>query len=311
MRLPVLANINRRTVAIATGTNEVLLDYAFIRAVDRLHYEKKLLSAKHHADDMAEQLRELAADLEQMVAQRTAELMSANRDLDSFAYTVSHDLRAPLRAVNGYCDVLLEDAGPRLDPTSQGYVGQIQRAVTSMNAMIDGLLQLSMGARAELQIQDVDLSRLARQIYQELQQAQPARRVICQIQEQLTARGDARLLEVVLRNLIGNAWKYSARAAQPTICFSAQDVDGVRQYCVTDNGVGFDMTQSDKLFQVFTRLPGVSDFPGIGIGLATVQRIIERHDGKVSARSIPGEGAEFFFTLPVAAVADGANVRSK
>jgi PAS domain S-box-containing protein len=295
-RIPVL--VNAMVQEADAATDRVLYRYAFIKAVDRLHYEQQLLAAKRDAEDASEQLRELAQDLERIVDERTAELTAANRDLDSFAYTVSHDLRAPLRIVNGYCD-LLNRSADEPETARQQYIKQIQLAVQTMNAMIDGLLQLSMGARADLERQTVDLSALANQICVELNNSNPARSVDWSVQPNLTAQGDYRLLGVVLRNLLGNAWKYSARASAPVVRFTATEQEGERIFCVSDNGVGFDMQRSEGLFQPFKRMPSGKEFPGIGIGLSTVRRIIERHRGRVFARSTQGQGAEFYFTLPV------------
>lgn len=307
-RLPVLLSA-RLDMAAAPGnpdTSEEVLRYSFVKAVDRIHYEHQLLSAKQLAEDASEQLRELASDLEKMVAQRTAELTAAYQDLDSFAQTVSHDLRAPLRVVSGYCDLLSIDAGPKLDKVSVGHLQQIRQAVLTMNAMIDGLLQLSLGARAELEYQQVDISALATRICTEMKlSAEQGSAAHWQVQPGLLVQGDARLLEIVLRNLIGNAWKYSSRAAEPMLKVSAECSHDECIVSVVDNGVGFDMHTAQQLFQPFKRLPSGRTFPGIGIGLSTVKRIVERHGGRVFARSDPGQGAAFCFALPVSEAPSG------
>jgi len=240
----------------------------------------------------------LNADLERRIAERTAELSAANRELDAFAYAVSHDLRTPLRAMSGFSQALAEDYGGQLQGEAKLYLDQIGLASRKMGDLIDGLLALSRSTRGALQYGTVDLSALAQQLLAELAQAEPGRTVAVEVAAGLGARGDARMIEALMRNLLGNAWKYSAHAAAACIRVYATERGGERCFCVADNGAGFDMAHANRLFQPFQRLHRQDEFPGIGIGLATVQRIVQRHGGRIEARAAPGQGAEFCFTLP-------------
>jgi PAS domain S-box-containing protein len=245
-----------------------------------------------------EEILRLNADLERRVAERTAELTAANRELDSFAYAVSHDLRAPLRAMSGFGQALVEDYGDRLAGEAKSYIDQIVIASRRMGELIDGLLALSRSTRGELRRDAVDLSALARRLLDELAQGDPAREVAAEVEAGLAARGDAHMIEVAMRNLLGNAWKYTAQAVSPSIRVYANVCEGRHWICVADNGAGFDMAHAGKLFQPFQRLHRQDEFPGIGIGLATVQRIVHRHGGVIEARGEPGKGAVFCSPLP-------------
>jgi len=244
-----------------------------------------------------QQIRELNAGLEQRVEERTAELLAANQELDAFAYAVSHDLRAPLRAMNGFSQALVEDFGEQLQGEARVYLEQISIASRQMGALIDGLLTLSRSTRGEMNRDLVDLTQTARQIREELLRLEPERQVAWQIEAGLVARGDAGMLAVVLRNLLGNSWKYTSGSSSPLIRVYSEARDGTRCYCIADNGAGFDMGHSQRLFKPFQRLHRQDEFPGIGIGLATVQRIVHRHGGKIDAQAEPGKGAIFRFTL--------------
>lgn len=251
--------------------------------------EKKLAEAT---------IRELNAGLEQKVADRTAELRAANAELDSFAYAVSHDLRAPLRAMGAFSKILLEDHGEKLDADAADCLGHIIAASANMGHLIEGLLVLSRVTRGDLDRAPVDLSQLTQRIREELQRSDPGREVRWEIEPGLTVWGDVRMLDSLMRNLLGNAWKYSAGAAAPCIRVYSALVDGKPGVYIADNGAGFDMAFAGQLFQPFRRLHRQDEFPGLGIGLATVQRIVHRHGGSIRASAAPGQGAEFFFSFP-------------
>jgi signal transduction histidine kinase len=256
-------------------------------------YESSLSQVRAQADA----LRASEARLEARVALRTAELTTANGELESFSYSVSHDLRAPLRAIDGFAQALREDEGERLSSDGLQLLTRLQTAATRMGQLIDDLLQLSRVTRAELHREPVDLSALASSVAAELRQREAGRDVTFSLQPGLLARGDPRLLRVMMENLLGNAWKFTSKRSGALIEFFAQARDGVTHYAVRDNGVGFDMAYTDKLFSPFQRLHKATEYPGTGIGLATVQRIVQRHGGHIEARATRGEGALFRFTL--------------
>jgi PAS domain S-box-containing protein len=260
----------------------------------KLHGTVQDISQRKHAE---EEIRQLNADLERHVDERTAELITANRELDSFAYAVSHDLRAPLRAMSGFSQALAEDFGSQLRGEAKVYLEQIDLASHKMSDLIDGLLVLSRSTRGELQHDTVNISVLAENLLAEMRQLDPERSVSVQVEAGLRAQGDTRMIELVLRNLLSNAWKYSSREQSATIRVYAEMRNGVNRFCVADNGAGFDMAHANRLFQPFQRLHRQEEFPGIGIGLATVQRIVHRHGGIIEARGEPGKGAVFCFTL--------------
>ena len=256
-------------------------------------YDASLSQVRAQADA----LRASEARLESRVALRTHELTAANKELESFSYSVSHDLRSPLRAIDGFAQALLEDEGARLSPEGLRLLSRLQAAATRMGQLIDDLLQLSRVTRAELKREPVDLSAIAASVLQELRQREPERDVTCSLQQSLTAQGDPRLLRVLLENLLGNAWKFTSKRSGATIELFAETAGGVTHYAVRDNGVGFDMAYAGKLFSPFQRMHKPSEFPGTGIGLATVQRIVHRHGGEISAQAARGAGATFRFTL--------------
>ena len=252
------------------------------------------IAARKQAED---EIRSLNAHLEQRVEQRTAELIATNKELDTFAYAVSHDLRAPLRALNGFSQALVEDYGGRLDGEAKDYLEQIVIASRKMGELIDGMLALSRSTRGELRHDAIDLSALSTRVLADLAKSYPERAVTIDIEPGLTVEGDAHMLEAVMLNLLGNAWKYTSKTAAPAIRVYAGEIGDRRAICVADNGAGFDMAYAEQLFQPFRRLHRQDEFPGIGIGLATAQRIIRRHGGEICADAAPGAGATFCFTV--------------
>ncbi len=220
-----------------------------------------------------------------------------NKELEAFSYSVSHDLRAPLRAIDGFSQVLLEDYAPKLDAQGRDSLGRIRQASQRMAQLIDDLLALSRINRAELRQAPVDLSDLARAVAADLRERDPARRISWSIADGLQTQGDPHLLQIALANLLENAWKFTRQQPEATIAVGAQERDGGRVFFVQDNGVGFDMAYASKLFSPFQRLHPQAEFEGTGIGLVTVQRIVHRHGGRIWAESAVGNGTAFFFTL--------------
>jgi light-regulated signal transduction histidine kinase (bacteriophytochrome) len=239
-----------------------------------------------------------AGVLEERVAARTAQLETANQELEAFSYSVSHDLRAPLRGIDGWSLALLEDCGDQLDEKAHGYLDKVRFEAQRMGRLIDDLLQLSRVSRGEMQVREVDLSSLAGLIIGRLQETAPERVVTVAIQPGLSAIGDAALVSIMLTNLLENAWKFTGRTPDARIEFGREaDADGKNRFFVRDNGAGFDMRYAGKIFGAFQRLHTTAEYPGTGIGLVIVHRIIRRHGGRIQAEAQPGRGAVFHFTL--------------
>ncbi|MBI5256490.1 MAG: hypothetical protein HY855_08325 [Burkholderiales bacterium] len=230
-------------------------------------------------------------------AQADSAALSLAAEHASFSYTISHDLRAPIRVVEGFTRILKEDYGRALDRIGNDHLDRVLSAAARMNSMIDALLSLSQLSTQPLQRQPVNLSQLAQYVVDDLRRSQPEREAELRIEPGLTTQGDPTLLRMALENLLGNAWKYSGKAARTEISFERTEQDGRRVYCIRDNGAGFDMRFADRLFGVFQRLHSSGDFQGTGVGLASVRRIIRRHGGEIWAESEVGQGARFYFTL--------------
>ena len=246
-----------------------------------------------------EQFRQLNINLERRVIERTAELAAANEELEAFSYSVSHDLRTPLRAIDGFSQVIVEDFANKIEPQAMDYLGRIRAASQRMGVLIDDMLALSRVTRTEMLRNTVNLSLLANNVLEELQKSTPDRKVHWKIESGLTCMGDLRLLNMVMVNLFSNAWKFTSRSAQPRIEFGASlGTDGTPEFFVQDNGAGFDMAYANKLFGPFQRLHSATEFPGTGVGLAIVKRIILRHGGTIRGESTIGQGAAFIFTIP-------------
>ena len=258
---------------------------------------QKLAERSEEVATLNAELTNINEELEKRVDQRTRELAVSNQELEAFSYSVSHDLRAPLRTIDGFSLALKEDFSDRLNEEGQDYIDRVRSGVQRMGSLIDALLQLSRVTRTEVQREQMDLSTVARLIFEELKALSPETRVEFVAQPGLAALADPRLVRIALENLIGNALKYSSRTEGARIHFGSDVREGRTVYFIRDNGVGFDMQYVDRLFTAFQRLHGDRDFKGSGIGLATVSRIIRRHHGRIWAEGEVGKGATFFFTL--------------
>ncbi len=270
----------RRVVSDEDGTPMILV------AVEDVTDKRRAEAALHRLND----------ELEARVRERTAQLEAANREMEAFCYSVSHDLRAPLRAIDGFAQELLRTYADRVDDRGRHYLTRVRAGSQRMAGLIDDLLQLSRLSRVEMTWGSVDLSALATAVVADLRHLHPDRQVTFVLQPGVTARGDAGLLRVALENLLGNAWKFTSKKTDATVTFGQQG--GEAGFYVRDDGAGFDPAFAGKLFGAFQRLHHDRDFPGTGIGLATVQRVAHRHGGTVRAEGAVGQGATFYFTLP-------------
>jgi PAS domain S-box-containing protein len=277
-------------VELGEGTARRSYDLALSPLRDRGGRRRGSLLVLHDVTERKRTERELI--------RQKAELARSNTELEQFAYLIAHDLRAPLRGINGFSHILLEDFADDLDEEGRDHLRRVRDAASRMGRLMDDLLELSRLTRAQMRHETVDLSALAREVAAELQKSQPERRAEFVVTDGLVAEGDPGLLRVVLENLLGNAFKFTRKEPEARIEFGGeQGEDGTACYYVRDNGVGFEAAYADKLFGAFQRLHGEEDFEGTGIGLATVRRIVERHGGRVWAEGEVGEGATFFFTL--------------
>lgn len=288
------------------GLGSMLVALALVAAL-RDRAERLIASLNREARERELAQRELSLhrdNLELLVDERTAALQVAYRELESFSYSVSHDLRAPLRSLDGFSQALAEDYGDRLDGDGEDYLRRIRAASQRMSQLIDDMLQLARLARSEMRREHLDLSALAVSVGEEIRNGATEREVELVVEPGLAADADPQLLRVVLQNLIGNAWKFTGKQERATIEVGQTQLDSEPAYFVRDDGVGFEMEYADKLFGAFQRLHSSEDFDGTGIGLANVQRVIHRHGGRIWAESEADRGATFFFTLPSARKAD-------
>jgi signal transduction histidine kinase len=277
----------------------------FNEMLSQIEVREDALQKAH--DKLEVRVEERTRELQQEIAERkrgeetlkkyAAQLEVVNKELEAFSYSVSHDLRAPLRHLDGFSQILLEDYTEKLDDQGRRYINQVRQASQQMAQLIDDLLNLSRITRTELRRESVDLTRIVETVAEELKKTEPDRTIEIVIEKGVTTDGDARLLHILLDNLLGNAWKYTGKRLQARIEFGRTMRDGKTAYFVRDNGAGFDMAYTHKLFGAFQRLHSVSEFPGTGIGLATVQRIVHKHGGKVWAEGVVDLGATFYFTI--------------
>lgn len=295
------------TVALGASLSRRLLDR--VREIEegferfgRGEFDRPVpLTGNDELTEISEQANRMASNLKQVDEQlkaRQAELERTNRELEAFSYSVSHDLRAPLRSIDGFSKALIEDYGEAIPPAGHGYLNRVRAATQRMAQLIDDMLQLSRIGRAELQLTEVDLTALARSVVETLGDTPDARRAEVRVAEGLTARADARLIRVVFENLLSNAYKFTGKESAPLIEVGAAGrTDEGPVFYVRDNGIGFDEAYMGKLFTPFHRLHSEKDFPGTGVGLATVQRVVHKHGGRVWAQAAVGQGATFFFSL--------------
>ena len=265
--------------------------------VEAQHARQALLSVVEDQKEAEGQIRRLTAGLEQRVKDRTAQLEAVNRELEAFSYSVSHDLRAPLRSLKGFSTILMEEYAGKLDEQGLTYLVRIQEASQRMSQLIDDMLSLARITRQDVNLSRVDLSLLAHQVARELQDQSPDRQVEFEISPDLVVRADYNLMKIALQNLLGNALKFTGKRERAHITFGMVDQPGARVYFVRDNGAGFNMTYADKLFTPFQRLHGVTEYPGTGIGLSIVQRIMARHGGRIWPEAAVDQGATFYFTM--------------
>jgi signal transduction histidine kinase len=288
------ADMEKRILGIEAGAEDFISNP--FNSAEVLARIKMLLQVKSLNDQLQSAYINIAK-LNTELEARAADLEDANRELEAFNYTVAHDLRNPLNVINSYCQVFMELCGDKLDEQCNHYIQETYEGTLRMNQLIEALLNFSRVAHAELNRERIDLSSMAREIAGELKGMDAARRVEIRVADGIFANGDANLLRVVLANLLGNARKYTGMREEAVIEFGVMEIDGKQTCFVHDNGNGFNMADADNLFVPFQRLPGAEEFSGFGIGLATVERIIRKHGGRIWAEGEPDKGATFYFTL--------------
>jgi signal transduction histidine kinase len=297
-----VSRIARRAIAnpvakLADTARRISQEKKYSIRAERDAEEGELAILVEAFNEMVEQIEERDRLLENRVEERTAQLLAANKELESFSYSVSHDLRAPLRSIDGFSLALVEDYGGCLDDKGRSYIERVRAATQRMGMLIDDLLNLSRVTRTEMRKERVDLSSMANTIALELARTATERDVAWAIDEEMEAFGDSRLLRIVLDNLLGNAWKYTSKHQSARIAVGREKCKEGYTYFVKDDGAGFDPAYAPRLFGAFQRLHGAAEFSGTGVGLATVYRIIQRHGGKVWAEGAVEQGATFYFTL--------------
>jgi len=277
------------------GYNLGAVDFVFAPVVPAILRAKVIVFVELYRAQ--QELRRYRTQLETLVEERTIALTAINRELEAFSYSVSHDLRAPLVAFDGLSQTLMEKYGTALDARATDYLRQMRDASDRMTSVFDGLQMLFRLTSGEMKREEVDISDIAAQVVEEMRTANPDRQVNVDITPGVSASGDRRLVRILLTNLVNNAWKFTSAKETPIIAVGREVVDGESRIFVKDNGVGFDMIDSHRLFGAFQRLHSQSDFPGAGIGLATARRIVNRHGGRIWAEGAVGEGATFYFVL--------------
>ena len=277
------------------GYNLGAVDFVFAPVVPAILRAKVIVFVELYRAQ--QELRRYRTQLETLVEERTIALTAINRELEAFSYSVSHDLRAPLVAFDGLSQTLMEKYGTALDARATDYLRQMRDASDRMTSVFDGLQMLFRLTSGEMKREEVDISDIAAQVVEEMRTANPDRQVNVDITPGVSASGDRRLVRILLTNLVNNAWKFTSAKQTPIIAVGSEVVDGESRIFVKDNGVGFDMIDSHRLFGAFQRLHSQSDFPGAGIGLATARRIVNRHGGRIWAEGAVGEGATFYFVL--------------
>jgi light-regulated signal transduction histidine kinase (bacteriophytochrome) len=297
--LMVLTDLDDRThmiEALAAGADDVT---AKIDGLELICARVRAQISRHEVEDERRRTRDqvLRGELTDQLERANAQLVATNEELEAFSYSVSHDLRAPIRAIGSFTSAVLEDAGDALAPGSREYLQRVVRAAASMGEMIEALLELSRVSRAAIVREAVDLTSAATGLLDELAQRDPKRTVITRVAPNLSTTGDRRLVRVVLDNLLGNAWKFTSQRESARIDVGSELRDGAPAFFVRDNGAGFDAAHAQSLFKPFKRLHSEKEFAGTGIGLATARRIVERHGGRIWAESSPGSGATFFVTF--------------